>query len=126
MTGVGGRPELIVEGTESNDGPWEEIHFLYKPTDLNDNCPFIVPHQPRIDWQIWFAALRPDYRHSPWMLSLVARLLQGSECTINLLDKNRYKFIDNPPKYIRVLKYTYIFTNPEEYEDTKAIWKTNR
>ncbi|XP_019856704.1 PREDICTED: lipase maturation factor 2-like [Amphimedon queenslandica] len=31
MTGVGGRPELIIEGSNDENGPWREYDFLYKP-----------------------------------------------------------------------------------------------
>ena len=41
MTGVGGRPELILEGAAQLDGPWTEIPFKYKPGSLDRQCPFI-------------------------------------------------------------------------------------
>jgi len=34
MTGVGGRPEVIVEGSNSTDGGWLEYQFPYKPGDV--------------------------------------------------------------------------------------------
>ena len=35
MTGEGGRPELIVEGTnDPNNDSWQQYHFKYKPGDL--------------------------------------------------------------------------------------------
>jgi len=34
MTGVGGRPEVIVEGSNSTEGGWLEYQFLYKPGDV--------------------------------------------------------------------------------------------
>ena len=41
MTGVGGRPELILEGAAELDGPWTEIPFKYKPGSVDRPCPFI-------------------------------------------------------------------------------------
>lgn len=49
---------------------------MYKPGNLSRPPPIVVPHQPRLDWQMWFAALGP-HTHSPWFASLVLRLLQG-------------------------------------------------
>ena len=50
------RPEIIVEG--SRDGvEWLAYEFRYKPGDLNRMPPVVAPHQPRLDWQMWFAAL---------------------------------------------------------------------
>ena len=31
MTGVGGRPEVVIEGALRESGPWKEYHFTYKP-----------------------------------------------------------------------------------------------
>ena len=36
----------------------------------------IAPHQPRLDWQMWFAALG-SYQNNPWLVHLVYRLLIG-------------------------------------------------
>ncbi|EHH65963.1 hypothetical protein EGM_02842, partial [Macaca fascicularis] len=57
MTGLGGRPEVVLEG--SYDGHHWEIEFMYKPGNLSRPPPVVVPHQPRLDWQMWFAALGP-------------------------------------------------------------------
>ena len=81
MTGVGGRPEVVLEGAQKESGPWREYHFAYKPGDLADTPSFCLPHQPRLDWQMWFAALG-SYQHNPWFLNLAYRLLQ-SECWVN-------------------------------------------
>jgi Lipase maturation factor len=41
MTGVGGRPEVIIEGSDSMDGPWQEYNFLYKPGRVDRKLPFV-------------------------------------------------------------------------------------
>lgn len=51
---------------------------MYKPGNVSRPPPVVVPHQPRLDWQMWFAALGP-HTHSPWFTSLVLRLLQGKD-----------------------------------------------
>ncbi len=76
MTGVGGRPEVIIEGSDSLNGPWKEYHFMYKPGNLSQAPQFVLPHQPRLDWQMWFAALG-SYEHNPWFISLLYRLLES-------------------------------------------------
>ena len=65
MTGVGdgdgrvARPELVVEGKwgDSGGGEWRAIEFRYKPGNVSEAPKFVAPHQPRLDWQMWFAAL---------------------------------------------------------------------
>jgi hypothetical protein len=76
MTGVGGRPEVVIEGSDFTDGPWKEYHFLYKPGNLSEAPKFVLPHQPRLDWQMWFAALG-NYQHNPWFISLLYRILES-------------------------------------------------
>src|SRR5690606_9470819 len=70
------RAEIEIEG--SQDGiEWKPYGFLYKPDTREKRPPFIAPLQPRLDWQMWFAALAP-YERSPWLMKLKARLLEGS------------------------------------------------
>ena len=50
------RPEIIVEG--SDDGvSWKPYRFRWKPCELDRRPRFTTPHMPRLDWQMWFAAL---------------------------------------------------------------------
>ncbi|XP_043738050.1 lipase maturation factor 2 [Cervus elaphus] len=114
MTGLGGRPEVVLEG--SYDGlQWTEIEFMYKPGNLSRPPPIVVPHQPRLDWQMWFAALGP-HTHSPWFSSLVLRLLQGKEPVIRLIQNHTpgYPFHKQPPTYVRAQRYKYWFSHPWE------------
>lgn len=41
MTGVGGRPELVIEGSNSLSAGWKEYHFLYKPGDVSKRPPVL-------------------------------------------------------------------------------------
>ncbi|KAK7892152.1 hypothetical protein WMY93_024115 [Mugilogobius chulae] len=113
MTGVGGRPEVVIEG--SYDGiTWMEIEFMYKPGNMSGHPPMVTPHQPRLDWQMWFAALGPQ-QQSPWFSSLMYRLLQGKQDVIELIqsDIRQYPFHKQPPAYLRAHRYKYWFTEPK-------------
>ncbi|KAK6032497.1 hypothetical protein OSTOST_01320, partial [Ostertagia ostertagi] len=77
MTGLNGRPEVIVEGAPDPDGPWKEFEFYSKPGNVSQAPVFVLPHQPRLDWQMWFAALG-SYRYNPFFLSLVHHLMEGT------------------------------------------------
>ncbi|XP_029008805.1 lipase maturation factor 2a [Betta splendens] len=110
MTGVGGRPEVVIEG--SYDGvSWTEIEFTYKPGNLSAAPPVLSPHQPRLDWQMWFAALGPQTQ-APWFTSLIYKLLQGKTDVMELIqtDVSRYPFHQQPPTYLRAHRYRYWFT----------------
>jgi predicted DCC family thiol-disulfide oxidoreductase YuxK len=113
------RPEIIVEG--SNDAVhWQAYEFKYKPGDLKQRPRFVEPHQPRLDWQMWFAALG-DYRQNPWFVNFCARLLQGSPQVLALMKKN--PFPDAPPKYIRAELYQYHFTDTATRRKTGEWWQ---
>lgn len=113
------RNEIIVEG--SNDGVnWLAYEFKYKPGDAARRPAFVAPLQPRLDWQMWFAAFG-SYRDNPWLESFCERLLQGSPDVLTLLAKN--PFPQKPPKFIRAEFYNYRFTTPEERRKTGDWWQ---
>jgi len=113
------RPEIIIEG--SNDGQnWQEYGFKYKPGELGRSLPWVAPHQPRLDWQMWFAALG-SYQTNPWFTNFMMRLLEGSPEVLKLLDKN--PFPDEPPKYLRAEVYEYNFTDPHKKVETNNLWQ---
>src|ERR1043166_357108 len=104
------RDEIIFEGTDdvliTDDTKWKEYEFKAKPGDPNRWPPFVAPYQPRIDWQIWFAAMASpaDY---PWTLHFVWKLLHNDPGTLSLIANN--PFPTAPPRYIRARLYRYRF-----------------
>jgi lipase maturation factor 1 len=113
------RPEISVEG--SNDGvDWRTYVFRYKPGPLNRAPRWVAPDQPRLDWQMWFAALG-NYRENPWLLRFMERLLRGSAPVMELLDGD--PFDGKPPKFIRAIEYEYRFTTFDERRQTGNWWK---
>ncbi len=113
------RPEIIVEG--SNDGTtWLAYEFQYKPGDPSRMPPWAAPHQPRLDWQMWFAALS-DASSNPWFSRFLARLKEGSPEVLALLAKN--PFPDAPPRYVRATLYDYTFTDLSTRQSTGAWWQ---
>jgi lipase maturation factor 1 len=113
------RPEIIVEG--SADGiDWLPYEFRWKPGALDKAPPWAAPHQPRLDWQMWFAALG-TYRHNPWFVSLLERLLHNTPAVTRLLAHN--PFPENPPRFVRARLYDYRFTTWSEHRATGEWWK---
>jgi len=116
------RPEIVIEG--SNDGQtWLAYEFKYKPGGLGRRPPIVEPHQPRLDWQMWFAALG-NYQTDPWILQFLGRVLTGSPEVLGLLKRN--PFPDAPPRYVRAQVYDYRFTTPEERNATGDWWHRER
>jgi len=104
------RYEIVFEGTDdaliTGDTKWKEYEFSAKPGDPNRRPPFVAPYQPRIDWQIWFAAMASPAEY-PWTLHFVWKLLHNDRGTLALLANN--PFPTAPPRYIRARLYRYHF-----------------
>ncbi|MDQ2962129.1 MAG: lipase maturation factor family protein [Pseudomonadota bacterium] len=112
------RPEIVIEG--STDGQaWREYVFRYKPGPLTRPALWNIPHQPRLDWQMWFAALG-DARANPWFQNLMLRLLEGSPTVLALLDSN--PFPDGPPKFVQAKLYDYRFADRSTRAATGQWW----
>ncbi|MGH9583026.1 MAG: lipase maturation factor family protein, partial [Bryobacteraceae bacterium] len=112
------RPEIVIEG--SDDGVnWREYTFRYKPGPLRRGLPIVAPYQPRLDWQMWFAALG-DYQENSWVGGLMYRLLEGDKRVLGLMEPPPFK---TPPRYLRAQLYLYNFTVPAERARTGAVWQ---
>ena len=106
------RREIVMEG--SYDGvEWQEYEFRYKPSDIMRAPPWNIPHQPRLDWQMWFAAL-DNPKRLPWFWGFLERLLENEPTVTALLAKN--PFADKPPMYVRAQFYDYIFAGSDKAE----------
>jgi hypothetical protein len=112
------RPELRIEG--SNDGvTWREYTFRYKPDELARAPGWVAPHMPRLDWQMWFAALG-RIRNNPWVLRLLGRVREGSPEVLALFASN--PFPGAPPAYARATLWDYQFTTSPERRTTGDVW----
>jgi predicted DCC family thiol-disulfide oxidoreductase YuxK len=113
------RLEIVIQG--SNDGiNWLDYEFKDKPGDVNRRPAFVAPHQPRLDWQMWFAALG-DFRQNPWFVEFCFRVMSGSPQVLALLQRN--PFPQAPPRYMRALLYQYHFTDLATHRRTGAWWR---
>jgi len=112
------RPELFVEG--SRDGrSWHAYTFRWKPGDPTEAPRAAYLHMPRLDWQMWFAALRG--RPPGWLVAFCARLLQGSPEVLALLDGN--PFPGAPPRFVRVVSYDSRFSDAQQRASSGHWWQ---
>jgi len=112
------RQEIVIEGSDDLH-TWRTYEFRAKPGDVMRRPMFVEPHQPRLDWQTWFAALSP-FEMTPWFQAFLGRLLENSQPVVNLLAAN--PFPTHPPRYVRALLYDYHFTSAAERRATGAWW----
>lgn len=112
------RPEIIIEGSDDGQS-WRAYEFRYKPGPIDRRPPWNIPHQPRLDWQMWFAAYG-SFAQNPWFERLLRRLLEGSAPVLALLGPN--PFPDHPPKRVRALLFDYRFADPATHAETGQWW----
>jgi hypothetical protein len=113
------RTELIFEGSDDTR-TWLAYEFPHKPGDLARAPSWVAPHQPRLDWQLWFAALGSPAQNR-WVLSLGEHLLRGTPEVLALLARN--PFPATPPRHLRVVRYEYHFTDPAQRAATGQVWR---
>jgi hypothetical protein len=113
------RREIIVEATLDGDN-WEPYEFRYKPGDLGRAPAFVAPHQPRLDWQMWFAALG-SVEQNPWFLRFLQGLLRGSAEVEALVETD--PFPGKAPLAVRAATYDYRFTDPESRVVSGDWWR---
>ena len=111
------RPEIVIEGSD-DQRTWQPYVFRYKMGDPTRRPRFVVGHMPRLDWQMWFAALSD---HPPaWFQHLLMALLEGRKDVLALLESN--PFPDHPPRYVRAVVYDYRFSDRQTREQPGAWW----
>jgi len=111
------RPELILQGSNDNI-EWVDYEFRYKPTRLDKMPPMMAPYHPRLDWQMWFAALG-TFNQNLWLQNLMARIFMQSEPVIELLKHNPFP---QSPKYMRLVKYQYKFSTTKNLFEKGEWW----
>ncbi len=120
------RYEVIIEGTRSasvdEHSEWKEYELPCKPGRVDRRPCWITPYHYRLDWQLWFVPLSPDYQRR-WFLSLTRKLLQGDRAVLALFAEN--PFPDQPPRFIRASFYRYEFA-PLADHDTWRRWRAGQ
>lgn len=116
------RFEIQIDG--SNDGQtWEGYQFKWKPGNLEWASTWAAPHMPRLDWQMWFAALG-TCAGNPWFVRFEKRLLEGTPEVVGLLEHD--PFPSNPPRYLRSTRYQYRFAEWSERRRREIFWERKK
>ena len=116
------RPEIVLEGSE--DGTtWVEYKFKYKIGDVRRRPPWVAPYQPRLDWEMWFAAFG-QFGDEQWFQSFCYRLLEADDQVLRLLERDPFQ--GRKPRQIRAVLYQYRFADPETRRRDGVWWSRER
>jgi lipase maturation factor 1 len=99
-------------------GQWTELSFLYKPGPLQRPLPLVAPHQPRVDFSLWFYGLRFRGAPPPYVKVLLHDLCADSGGIAPL-------FVEPLPtdvERVRLSFWQYHFTTPEQRGRTGQLW----
>ena len=111
------RREPVFEG--SADGvTWKPYELRYEPGDVDRPPPFVAPHQPRVDFQLWFLFL--GHHGGRYAETLVDRMLHDPRSIASLLARD--PFPDEPPAQVRIAVYRYRFSDRATRASTGAWW----
>lgn len=112
------RPEIVFEGS-ADAFDWTPYEFKWKPGDPMRAPQWNAPHQPRLDWSMWFAALGSP-RDRVVAERFAQRLLQNEPSVLGLIARN--PFPRKPPQFIRANIYDYHFASWAEHRQAGAWW----
>jgi hypothetical protein len=107
------RLTVVFEGTDAvvpdDSARWRPYLYRAQPVAVDKRPVQIAPYQPRLDWQMWFAAMGEPSEY-PWTINLIWKLLHNDSETLSLFGDN--PFPKKPPRYIRAVLYRYAFAPP--------------
>lgn len=101
---------------------WRELDLRYKPGDPARPPPYVAPHQPRVDFRLWFYGLSFQRGMPRYVARLLDRLCTAPEVVQPLLDRP----LPRAPDAVRMALFEYHFTTPEERADSGHYWKRER
>jgi len=105
----------------SPDGQtWRAYEFHYKPGPLDRPPPAVAPHQPRVDFQLWFFTMGRDGGAHEYFNNLVRRLCAGSPGVQGLFRPESLSAA--PPVAVRVAYHHYRMTDRATLTHEGRYW----
>jgi hypothetical protein len=113
------RVEPQFETSVDGGRTWTEQHMWHKPGDPARAPDLVAPHQPRVDFQLWFYGLAYQRREPAYVATLVGRLCDDPSAIAALF---RTPLPDHPDA-VRIDYWRHHFTTPAERRATGAWWR---
>ncbi|HVZ89750.1 MAG TPA: lipase maturation factor family protein [Polyangia bacterium] len=104
------------------DDAWTPLYMWHKPGDPRRAPDFVAPHQPRVDFQLWFYGLSFQRREPSYVTALVERLCEDPAAVQPLFRAP----LPPHPAAVRIVFWRYQFTSRAERRATGAWWRRTR
>jgi uncharacterized membrane protein YphA (DoxX/SURF4 family) len=111
-----------VDERAADDGAWTAHHLRHKPGDPTRAPDFVAPHQPRVDFRLWFYGLAFQRRAPGYVTALLERLCAEPE-SVQALFRGP---LPPHPAAVRLVFWQYQFTSRAEKRSTGAWWRRTR
>lgn len=112
--------ERIEPEFQTFDGnEWQPLALHHKPGDVSRAPDFVAPHQPRLDFQLWFYGLDFQRGTPPYVATLVDRLCNDPAAVRELFRTP----LPLTPEAVRIVFWEYRFTTAQERHETGNWWK---
>lgn len=98
---------------------WIEHDLRYKPGAVQRRPPYVAPHQPRVDFRLWFYGLSFRQGMPRYVSALLDRLCADPDAVQPL-------FVDalpHAPDAVRIAFYRYRFASAQTHAQDGAYWE---
>jgi hypothetical protein len=114
------RTRIEAEFQTTDDGTtWVAHELRHKPGDPKRRPDWVAPHQPRVDFQLWFYGLSYRSGAPEYVTKLLERLCRDPDAVAPLFRAP----LPRHPTAARIAYWQYQFTSSDERRQTGAWWK---
>jgi hypothetical protein len=113
---------LAAGAAPDDEAAWVPQHLRHKAGDVRRRPDFVAPHQPRVDFQLWFYGLRFQRREPAYVATLVERMCEDP-AAVQPLFRNP---LPRDPAAVRIVYWQYWFASAAERRATGAWWRRAR
>jgi hypothetical protein len=107
---------------KDDDRAWTPEDLWHKAGDVRRAPDFVAPHQPRVDFQLWFYGLGFRQREPAYVSALVRRMCEDPTAVQPLFRAP----LPPHPAAVRIVYWQYWFASPVERRATGAWWRRQR
>jgi hypothetical protein len=113
------RIEPQFETSSDGGATWTEHDLWHKPGDPKRAPDFVAPHQPRVDFQLWFYGLNYQQREPSYVATLVGLLCEDPGAVGALFRAP----LPARPDAVRLSYWRYHFTSPDQARAGGPWWR---
>jgi hypothetical protein len=115
-------PEGTSDFQNAADAAFQVHDLRHKPGDVRRAPDFVAPHQPRVDFQLWFYGLRFRVRQPAYVSTLLERMCEDPSAVQPLFSSP----LPPHPAAVRIVYWRYTFATRAEARATSAWWHRER